>query len=228
MQVVEIFRSIQGEGTLIGTPMVFIRLWGCDAGCVWCDTRYSWAPEFKDTTERAQTNPEELATQLAKDFPNGEWFNFTGGEPTLWSKEIIETIEHLTSLLPLAKTAIQTNGKKWHEALFRKMDKVCMDFKCPESGEESDLGNLKQLRPIDEAKFVVASENDLQYIHSVFDHYQTSAEVIIQPVLWSDEPLENYYDQLRTLVEDLNKRPIKNARVLPQLHQLLWRDQNSR
>lgn len=42
MRVSEIFLSLQGEGPSAGTPAHFIRLQGCDVGCHWCDTKYSW------------------------------------------------------------------------------------------------------------------------------------------------------------------------------------------
>jgi 7-carboxy-7-deazaguanine synthase len=42
LRVSEIFLSIQGEGPSAGTPAHFLRLQGCDVGCEWCDTRYSW------------------------------------------------------------------------------------------------------------------------------------------------------------------------------------------
>lgn len=46
MRIAEIFYSIQGEGRLIGTPSLFIRISGCNLRCVWCDTPYtSWWPE---------------------------------------------------------------------------------------------------------------------------------------------------------------------------------------
>ena len=46
MKISEIFYSIQGEGTLVGVPSVFVRTSGCNLRCEWCDTPYtSWQPE---------------------------------------------------------------------------------------------------------------------------------------------------------------------------------------
>src|SRR5207302_3644830 len=43
LRVSEVFASVQGEGVTVGTPSAFVRLQGCSVGCVWCDTKYSWA-----------------------------------------------------------------------------------------------------------------------------------------------------------------------------------------
>lgn len=49
MKISEIFYSIQGEGSLVGVPSVFVRTSGCNLRCVWCDTPYtSWSPEGED------------------------------------------------------------------------------------------------------------------------------------------------------------------------------------
>src|SRR5262245_24396500 len=42
LRLAETFRSLQGEGPSAGTPAHFLRLQGCDVGCQWCDTKYSW------------------------------------------------------------------------------------------------------------------------------------------------------------------------------------------
>ena len=49
MKIAELFYSIQGEGSLVGVPSVFIRTSGCNLRCAWCDTPYtSWQPEGTD------------------------------------------------------------------------------------------------------------------------------------------------------------------------------------
>lgn len=49
MKISEIFYSIQGEGSLLGVPSVFVRTSGCNLRCQWCDTPYtSWQPEGRD------------------------------------------------------------------------------------------------------------------------------------------------------------------------------------
>ena len=58
----EVFETIQGEAHYTGTPSVFIRLHGCDVGCPWCDTKYTW--RLSEGAERP------LAEILAK--PSGQ------------------------------------------------------------------------------------------------------------------------------------------------------------
>lgn len=222
MQVVEIFKSIQGEGTLIGSPMVFIRLWGCNMACTWCDTRYSWAPEFKEITKREDYTPEELAKFLLRTYSEVTWFNFTGGEPSLWDKDIQQTTILLQS--KSKKVCIQTNGKEWKE-IFTILDKVCMDIKCPKSGEKSDLRSITKLRAQDELKFVLESKEDILFAKEIIENYPSKGTIIIQPVLLSQEPLQTYYDRIRLLISEFDSLPIEKVRILPQLHQLLWRDQ---
>jgi 7-carboxy-7-deazaguanine synthase len=49
LKIAELFYSIQGEGSLVGVPSVFIRTSGCNLRCSWCDTPYtSWSPEGVD------------------------------------------------------------------------------------------------------------------------------------------------------------------------------------
>ena len=225
LPVTEIFLSIQGEGTLIGTPMVFIRLWGCNMACTWCDTTYSWAPEYHGKTPLQKFTPQELASHLMTRYPNVSWFNFTGGEPTIHWKRIIHVIKILKENKKL--TCIQTNGKAFPPELII-LDKICMDVKCPTSGEQSQLEYITRLRPQDDLKFVIANEKDWKFMEKVVSSHETKATIILQPVLWENEDLSSYYERIRWMVQKLKQSPAllkkEKIRILPQFHQLLWRD----
>jgi 7-carboxy-7-deazaguanine synthase len=76
MRISELFYSIQGEGSLLGVPSVFIRASGCNLRCAWCDTPYaSWKPEgsewsVDDLVAKALQYPARHAV-------------LTGGEPMI-------------------------------------------------------------------------------------------------------------------------------------------------
>ena len=75
MRISEIFLSLQGEGPSAGTPAHFIRLQGCDVGCVWCDTKYSW-----DFHQGRELTPESACDE-ALSLGEAPLIVVTGGEP---------------------------------------------------------------------------------------------------------------------------------------------------
>src|SRR5258708_27587151 len=74
LPVMEAFYTIQGEGFHQGKAAYFIRLGGCDVGCVWCDVKESW-----DAGAHPQLSVEEMVA-AASAFP-GRLAVVTGGEP---------------------------------------------------------------------------------------------------------------------------------------------------
>jgi len=110
MRIAEIFRSLQGEGFLTGTPSVFVRTSGCNLRCWYCDTPYtSWEPEGDDwSVDQILARVDELVAAKAEGrnghAAGGERptaYNhavLTGGEPTLFAE-----------LVPLA-TALRERG----------------------------------------------------------------------------------------------------------------------
>jgi len=100
MKIAELFYSIQGEGSLLGVPSVFIRTSGCNLRCHWCDTPYtSWTPEGDERSV-------DDVTGYVRDHSSG-YAVVTGGEPM-----IVPEIETLTKVLSEMKqhVTVETAG----------------------------------------------------------------------------------------------------------------------
>ena len=79
LPIMEHFYSVQGEGFYSGRPAYFIRLAGCDVGCVWCDVKESW-----DVEEHPVVQLDDLMQQIKATATN--FVVITGGEFTcVWS-----------------------------------------------------------------------------------------------------------------------------------------------
>lgn len=107
----------------------------------------------------------------------------TGGEPLLQADEL----EQLLIQLHMQGIAIEieTNGTIDFTRL-QPYASLCMDVKCPSSGEQSDLGLLDALRPQDAIKFVVQDETDCQYAMGIITSRQIPCEIFFSPVFGSD------------------------------------------
>lgn len=95
-----VFATVQGEGALLGLPMIFIRLAGCDIGCAGCDTDYSVV---------ARLSTDEIVEQVARKFYGGvRWIWITGGEPTLY--DLGPLLTTLRRRIPDGRIAMATAG----------------------------------------------------------------------------------------------------------------------
>jgi 7-carboxy-7-deazaguanine synthase len=124
-KISEVFDSIQGEGLYLGERQVFVRFFGCNLSCKFCDTKLHSFLEYE---------PEELYRELKKYcYKKHHSISFTGGEPLL-QKDFLKEVLKLTFKDNL-KNYLETNGTL-PEALTEVIDHlhiVAMDLKFPSS-----------------------------------------------------------------------------------------------
>jgi len=208
MKVAEIFRSIQGEGVLIGTPTVFVRTVGCNLDCEWCDTSYAKEGGENLSVEQILSRIEELDTPF---------ICLTGGEPLL-QKDSIRLMNKL--LEKNYHVTLETNGSlSLEEVPCAENMLISMDIKCPSSGMEDRMlfSNIELLSPADQLKFIVADKEDLKYADNIIKKYEIKSSIIFTPVGGMElEPVARWV---------LSKKI--NVRVLPQLHKLIWGDKKT-
>jgi 7-carboxy-7-deazaguanine synthase len=198
MKIAEIFRSLQGEGSNQGRPCLFIRLAGCNLHCCWCDTPYAQAGGSDMSIDAILEQVWRL---------NPPYVCITGGEPLLQGDDL----EPLLSSLHARGTSIdiETNGTIDFSRL-QPYASICMDVKCPSSGQKSNLGLLKALRLKDSVKFVVKDQTDCQYALEIITSHRISGEIFISPVFGSD------YKMIAKFILD-NNLPV---RFQIQLHKI--------
>jgi 7-carboxy-7-deazaguanine synthase len=203
MKICEIFHSIQGEGLDMGAPTVFIRTSGCPLRCKWCDTLYAFS-------EGEEMSIDEILTKVGS--YDESRVCVTGGEP-LEQKDIFTLLERL--LEQDYFVSVETSGALPIEDMPCVEDlRVVLDIKCPSSEmhEKMDFSNIELLGPTDELKFVISDRKDYDYAKEIISKYKPVCTIVMQPV-WGND--------LKELVDWVIKDKL-NARVLPQLHKIIW------
>ena len=217
LRVNEIFRSLQGEGLLVGTPTTFVRLQGCNLNCKYCDTKYaSKSLEGSDMSiENIVSKVEELLT------PRGSWICLTGGEP-LFQPNVQYLIQELAS--QDLKISVETNGSYPPPYWWEYVESWVPDIKCPSSGEENrSLPKWLNLRKRDQVKFVVSTLKDLLFVDSVLsENPKYTSTVLISPCI--DFSLSGSITQKSQewlpIVADFCKS--RDLRFSLQIHKFIW------
>ena len=202
MRICEIFRSIQGEGLQMGLPTVFVRAVGCNLRCRWCDTGYSFEGGSDMTVD-------EIVDRVG-DCPR---VCLTGGEPML-QDDALELIGRLEDMG--RQVDLETNGSVDLSGVpDDPLVLISMDWKCPSSGMNDRMldSNLDLLSLKDQLKFVIDTEEDLDYAVDFVKIRKPGTNIIFGPVGGTGR-LEWLTD--RVLAEGVD------ARVLPQLHKIIW------
>jgi organic radical activating enzyme len=123
-RISEIFDSIQGEGLYLGEKQVFVRFYGCNLGCAFCDTKPDSFMEYE---------PEEVLKEILMYGDKYHSVSFTGGEPLL-QKDFLKEILKLTRKANY-KNYLETNGTLYEELgdVIEYLSYIAMDLKLPSS-----------------------------------------------------------------------------------------------
>ena len=164
LPVMEAFYTLQGEGVHSGKAAYFIRLGGCDVGCVWCDVKDSWD---------AEAHPKlsiDTIVQEALQYP-ARMAVVTGGEPLMYP------LDELTEALKAAgfQTNIETSGA---HPMSGKWDWICFSPKKFKAPHESVYAQAHEL------KVIVYNKSDFEFAEKHAALVSDDCILLLQPE-WS-------------------------------------------
>lgn len=162
LPVMEHFYTIQGEGFHQGRAAYFVRLGGCDVGCVWCDVKDSW-----DKDAHPKFTTDQIVLEIKKHTKNG-LVVITGGEP------LMHQLDELTAKLQSEgfETNIETSGA---HPLSGNWNWICLSpkkFKAP----------LEEILPVaNELKIVIFNKHDFEWAEIYAAKVNPNCKLYLQP-----------------------------------------------
>lgn len=208
MNISEIFFSIDGEGKRAGLPVIFIRTYGCNIQCRYCDSAYACTEgEFR------QMSIDDILGEVQQ--YNCNRITFTGGEPLL-QKDARELLEALNK--DGYDVNVETNGTV-DVTPFYDLENVwfTIDYKCPSSGMEPHMlypELFNSMRSQDVLKFVVGCHEDLVKATEVIRSIDSKPAVYFSPVFGWIKPSEIVTYMLATGLNDV--------KFQLQIHKFVW------
>jgi 7-carboxy-7-deazaguanine synthase len=161
LPVMEYFYTLQGEGFHQGRAAYFVRLGGCDVGCVWCDVKDSW-----DADKHPQMDIDSIIGNIKK--TTADIVVVTGGEP------LMHNLDELTKALHTAglKTHIETSAA---HPISGEWDWICVSpkkFKAP----------LNEILPLaHELKVVIFNRSDFAWAEKYAAMVSPTCKLYLQP-----------------------------------------------
>ena len=216
-RITEVFDSVQGEGLYVGEKQLFVRFFGCNLRCKFCDTRLSRFIEYE---------PQELLEELKLYEDDYHSVSFTGGEPLL-------QVDFLKEVLKLSctdgyKNYLETNGTLVGELekVIDYLDIVAMDLKLPSSTDMSMLwGMHRKFLKVASKKEVFlkvvicqsTEEEDLIEALWLIKETAPSTILVLQPNSFED------YNQMQEKLETFRyicEKADITACIIPQVHKI--------
>jgi 7-carboxy-7-deazaguanine synthase len=193
LPVVEEFFSLQGEGFQTGKAAYFIRLGGCDIGCNWCDSRFSWNPDIHPVIE-TKTIIDRVKQSGADSVV------ITGGEPLMWNLDILCNGLKINNI----STFLETSGAY---PLSGKWDWICLS---PKKNMPPVIENCKVA---DELKVIIQDKSDFEWAEKYNSMVSNTCKLFLQPE-WS-----RFDDIIADIVDYVKKNP--NWRISLQVHKYM-------
>lgn len=181
LPVMEQFYTLQGEGEYQGRAAYFIRLGGCDVGCVWCDVKESW-----DADAHPKLSVEKIV-DMAMEYPC-RLAVITGGEPLIYNLTDLTTALREKGF----RTHIETSGAY---PLTGEWDWICLSpkkFKLP----KEELYDC-----VHELKIIVYNKHDLKWAEEHAARVNKDCALLLQPE-WSKEK-----EMLPLIIEYVKSNP---------------------
>ncbi|OAT81350.1 7-carboxy-7-deazaguanine synthase QueE [Desulfotomaculum copahuensis] len=239
--VTEIFSSIQGEGIFTGCRQIFIRFWGCNLNCRYCDTRTGKAPvHCRIETEPGTGNfcllpnpltAAEVALRAGELNPSGhQTISLTGGEPLLHTS----FLSRLIPLLPPARQGIylETNGTLPEELarIIDGIDIIAMDIKLPGTAgitpcwreHEAFLALALAKKKKVMVKIIIAdysADREIEQAVELLSRYK-DIPVVLQPVS-SSRGIPQLAPGRALAIQARALEKLIDVRVIPQTHKYL-------
>lgn len=193
LPVVEEFYTLQGEGFHTGKAAYFLRLGGCDVGCSWCDSRFSWNPDIHPvvSSDKIIENIIESGTDSAV---------ITGGEPLMWN------LEYLCKGLKSngINTFIETSGAY---PLSGNWDWICL------SPKKNSPPVNEIYKVADELKVIIQDKKDFEWAEKYKVLVNKACRLYLQPE-WS-----RFQIIIPEIVEYVKRNP--EWRVSLQVHKYM-------
>lgn len=164
LPLVEDFFSVQGEGFHAGKAAYFIRLGGCDIGCSWCDSRFTWDQELHPAV-----STDEIIERVKSSGTDS--VVITGGEPLMWN------LDYLCNGLKKngISTFVETSGAY---PLSGTWDWICVSPKY-------NLPPIEDIcRMAHELKVIIEEKNDLTWAEKYRKMVSSKCKLFLQPE-WS-------------------------------------------
>jgi 7-carboxy-7-deazaguanine synthase len=182
LPLVEHFFTLQGEGYQTGRAAYFLRIGGCDVGCSWCDSRFSWNPDLHPLVD--------INTIIGYVLKSGtDSVVITGGEPLMWNLDLLckELKNNRIS------TFIETSGA-YH--LSGSWDWICLSPKknSPPLEEVCDAA--------DELKVIIQESIDFDWAEKYRALVKEKCKLFLQPE-WSRKD-----EIIPVIVEYIKKNPV--------------------